>query len=112
MAYKPKPSQTRHGQRVDNPEPELTDTAELRVLIRQATQDVNHDYGEAVSEVQRILEVHKDRWREYFAWKEKVAYDGQVKNVWRAIGFLVVLFGALMFILFTMIRELEKHANG
>lgn len=75
MAYRPKPSQTRYGQGVDNP-PALDDTARLRMIL----QDHREDWHEAIGEVQRIQAVHGDRWREYF--QKDYATQADVHALW------------------------------
>lgn len=109
MAYKPKPSQTRYGQRVDSPEPQLTDTAELRILVREATQDVGHDQDRFNREVEKILEVNKERWQKHYQRDKELADKRDVKYLWIAIGLLAGACATVGAALFAMIRELERR---
>ena len=80
MAYRPKPSQTRYGQAVDNP-PLLDDTARLRVIL----QDHREDVYDALTEIQRIQAVHTDRWQEYFILRKEMVYQESIRNIWIAL---------------------------
>lgn len=111
MAYRPKPSQTRFGQRVDSPIPEISDTAKMRVLIEQATQDVGHDQDLLNRETERTMAVHADRWREYFKWREGVAHKEQIAMLWKVITALTTAVLGLIAVLWHMIGELAKEVH-
>lgn len=109
MPYKPRSSQTRHGQRVDNPEPPLTDTAELRVLVREATQDIGEEQERINRKVLSALDVNLDRWRSQFQKDKDLADKRDVKYLWIAIGLLAGACATVGAALFAMIRELERR---
>lgn len=111
MAYRPKPSQTRYGQRVDSPIPEISDTARMRVLIEEATQDVSHNQQEFNQKVHGTLERHVERWQEWAKWREGVAYHHQIVTLWKIITALTTAVLALIAILWHMLGDLAKEVH-
>lgn len=107
--YRPKPSQTRYGQRVDNPPVELNDTGRLRVLIAEIAQDSDHDQARAIAEIEKILEVNKERWQKHYQRDKELADRRDIKYLWTAIALLAGACAAVGGALFAMIRELERH---
>ena len=107
--YKPRPSQTRYGQRVDNPEPELSDTAEIRVMVREATQDIGHEQQLFNAEVGKILEVNKERWQNQFRRDAELADKRDLRYLWAALGLLATACGIVAGYLFLAVRELERR---
>ena len=107
--YTPRPSQTRHGQRVDNPPVELNDTGRLRVLIAEIAADSDHDQARAIAEIEKILEVNKERWQKHYQRDKELADRRDIKYLWVAIGLLAGACATVGAALFAMVRELERH---
>lgn len=80
------PSSTRAGNRVDNPPLEHTDTARLRILLQDETQDWRHKIEEVHNEVARIVEKHSDRWDAYFRKEPTLADHRDIRNLWVAFA--------------------------
>lgn len=108
--YHPRPSQTRYGQRVENPPAALDDTARLRILISELVADSDHDQTRAIAEIEKILEVNKERWQKQFQRDRELADKRDVKYLWVALGLLTSACVAVGGALFAMVRALERHS--
>jgi hypothetical protein len=62
--YEPKPSQTRYGQRVDNPVIDTSATGEVQSLVEQFTQDAWHDQNLRNADFDRRLNGNHRNWSE------------------------------------------------
>lgn len=111
MAYTPRPSQTRHGQRVDRPAVSSSDTARLRVLVEDALAENQHDQAKINREI-------LDRLAALHAWHVAVEKDEErhpradrrdIRYLWGALAFLVATVGALIGVLYDMIRTLAAR---
>lgn len=89
MAYDPRPSQTRYGQRVDNPPIENSDTAKLRVLVMEETQDEWHKQRELNNQIISKLTVLHE-WRKYVTEREAHWVIKASFNLLRILGGVVV----------------------
>jgi len=96
---RPLPSSTRTGNRVDNPPLEHTDTARLRILLQDETQDWRLRIEESLNEVAKIQDVHADRWREYFSTKKELADRRDIRNLWIAFAAVCSLAVTLIVLL-------------
>jgi hypothetical protein len=96
MPKSPPPSATRYGQNVDNPPLENSDTARLRVLLEQETQDDWHRQEGINTQVTVTLERYWGYIRQHEEKLAKVAWGGEVANLWKVLAILVsVLLAAL-----------------
>jgi hypothetical protein len=105
LGYRPRPSQTRAGQRVDNPGYTTSDTGRLRAIVQEETQDQSAVNVEVLSQ----LEIVSERVREYRNETRGFADKRDIKYIWTAIGFLLAAMVAVGGALFAMIRAIE-HA--
>jgi hypothetical protein len=96
-----RPSSTRYGQRVDNPPLETSDTARLRVLLQDETQDDWHSQREFNVEVEKRLASLHD-WRQHVD-RAGIADQRDVSVLWKAIG---VIGAILMAVLAAVLRRL------
>lgn len=104
LGYRPKASQTRAGQRVDNPPLASSDTAKLRIIVAEATQD-QADINVAILS---SLELQEERIRDYRNETKGWADKRDIKYLWGALGFLLAAMLAVGGALFAMIRALER----
>lgn len=103
LGRRPRPSQTRAGQFVDNPPLEGSDTAKLKVLVHHYTQDLQHDQDEINKEVLgRLATLHG--WRTYEE-KRGLAHSDDIRSLWRFIIAACVVGGAAAGALFTLLME-------
>lgn len=103
LGYRPRPSATRRGQNVENPPLEGSDTARLRVLIQQHTQDWEHDQGDINKDIlDRLTTLHG--WRTYEE-KRGLAHADDIRSLWRFIIAACVVGGAAAGALFTLLME-------
>jgi len=113
LGYRTRPSQTRSGQRVDNPPLANSDTAELKIMVADAVNDGMHDQAGFNREVTSKLET-LHHWRTYEMQDKEQnpkAQRREINYVWGAMAFLVTLFGTIIGILFSMVRDLERHVQ-
>lgn len=103
MAYKPLPGSTRHGQRVDNPPLELNDTAKLRILLQDETQDWRERIDRALNEIKNIQETHTDRWQAYFRKEPSIADRRDIRNLWVAFSAVLGVAITLIALLLTLL---------
>jgi hypothetical protein len=103
LGYRPRPSQTRAGQRVDNPSSSTSDTGRLRQIVQEEIQDQSDINREVLSQ----LEVISERVRDYRRETQDFADRRDVKYLWTALGFLVAAMVSVAGALFLMIRALE-----
>lgn len=97
-----RPSQTRRGQRIDNPPLEYTDTARLRVLLEEETQDSWHEQEEFNRNVEKILAVHQERWKSHYAERTEYARKSEIAWLKWAIGALATGAAVALKVLFDM----------
>lgn len=95
-----RPGATRYGQRVDNPPLENSDTARLRVMLQDETQDDWHQQHEFNVEVEkRLTTIHE--WRTYLD-KAGVADQRDIAMLWKA---LAVVGAIAMVVLAAVLRR-------
>lgn len=102
------PSATRYGQRVDNPPLEYTDTARLRILLQDATQDTLQRQQEINEEVAVRLEKHWGYIRNHEEAKGLAASREEATNLRWAVGILVTALVAVLGWMFHEILTLER----
>lgn len=97
--YAPRPSQTRYGQRVDNPPLENSDTARLRVLLQDETQDDWKLQRQINKELELKLRTVHD-WRVEFQHRGGFADGRDIAMLWRAFSAVgavaLILLAALL----------------
>lgn len=105
VGYRPRPSATRYGQRVDNPPLEHSDTGRFAVLLREENQDkwdrqekIN---GEAYQKLTTLYE-----WRQILWQNGGVADRRDIRNLW--VAFSAVLGVAVTLILLLLGLLLKK----
>lgn len=92
MAYDPRPSQTRRGQRVDNPPVRDTDTAELKALVEEQTQDDRFQQNRINAMVHTKLAVNDRRWVEYDEAKGNLPTKSDIAHIWMALAAVGSIF--------------------
>jgi len=80
-----RPSATRYGQRVDNPPLENSDTARLRVMLQDETQDDWHTQRLFNVEVEKRLATSHE-WRVNLHERGGVADQRDIAMLWKALG--------------------------
>jgi hypothetical protein len=97
-----RPGATRHGQRVDNPPLENSDTARLRVLLQDETQDDWHAQRQFNIEVEKRLATSHE-WRVNLHERGGAADQRDIAMLWKALG---VVGAILMVVLAAVLRRL------
>lgn len=108
LGYKPKPSATRYGQRVDNPPLELHDTARLRILLQDETQDWRAKIDKALNEVEIVQTRHTERWEAYLRREAAGGFADQrdIRNLW--VAFTAVLGVAITLVALLLTLLIKK----
>ena len=97
-----RPSATRFGQRVDNPPLENSDTARLRVLLQDETQDDWHAQRQFNVEVEKRLATSHE-WRVNLHERGGVADQRDIAILWKALGVVTTI---LLLVLAAVLRKL------
>lgn len=107
------PSATRYGQRVDNPPLELHDTARLRILLQDETQDWRHKIDQALNEVEIVQTRHTERWETYLRKEAAGGFADQrdVRNLWIAFTSVCGVAITLIILLLTLLIKEPSRAH-
>lgn len=95
--YEPRPSQTRQGQRVDNPFLDTTATGEIQSLVHYESQDKWHGQELQNADFRSRLDANHRNWKDVAALKlpdalHKLTSHGvQIKIQWAALVGLAVM---------------------